>query len=96
MFKIRCHLKVTDYSPGIPAVVQWDWWCLMQSWDIGLIPGLVPLVKDSALLQLWPGSDPWPGNSICHPVTKKKRKKLVIVYGRDEEILHQVLEMVLS
>ena len=38
-------------------------------------------VKDPALLQLWLtlqlwlGSDPWPGNSTCCGVAKKKKKK---------------------
>ena len=28
-------------------------------------------------MQLWFGSDPWPGNSICHGVAKKEKKKKV-------------------
>ena len=38
-------------------------------------------LKDSALprpwhrLQLWLGSDPWPGNSIHHRVAKKEKKR---------------------
>ena len=32
-------------------------------------------LKDLALLQLWPGCDPWPGNSICPGAAKKKKKK---------------------
>ena len=43
--------------------------------------GTVSRLKDSALpqfrlrLQLQPGSDPWPRNSICHGSPKKKKKK---------------------
>ena len=51
----------------------------------GLIPGPAEWVKDLALLQLqhrsqlwplWLGSDPWPGNSICHRVAKKESKQV--------------------
>ena len=47
--------------------------------DTGSIPA--QCVKVPALLQLQHrlqlllGSDPWPGNSICHGVAKKKRKR---------------------
>ena len=36
------------------------------------------LIKDPVFPQLWQlrlGSDPWPGNSICSGVAKKKEKK---------------------
>ena len=45
-------------------------------WDMGLIPSPAQWVKDLALFQLslrsrlWLGSDPWPGNSICHGAAK--------------------------
>ena len=54
----------------------------LQCWDTGSIPEPAEWVKDLALpqlprhrLQLWLGSDPWPGNSTCHRVVGKKRKK---------------------
>ena len=49
-------------------------------WDAGLIPGPVQWVKNLPLLQLWLGlqlqlgSDPWPGNSICHGTAKREEK----------------------
>ena len=52
-----------------------------ECWNTGLIPGPAQWVKDLALLQLQLtlqlqfGPDPWPGNSICHRVAKKKKKK---------------------
>ena len=53
-----------------------------ECWGTGSIPSLVQWVKDLALpqlwlrSQLWLGSDPWPRNSICHKVAKKRRKKI--------------------
>ena len=53
------------------------------SWELqdkGLIPHPAQWVKNLALpqlwlrLQLWLRSDPWPKNSICHGVAKKKKK----------------------
>ena len=62
---------------------QWDWWHL---WSTGIqvpSPGLAQWAKDLALpelrlqlrSQLQLGSDPWPGNSICHGAAKKEKKK---------------------
>ena len=61
-------------------------WCVglaafLEHWDAGSIPGPAQWVKALVLLQLWRslhlwlGSDPWPGNSICHGAAKKKKKK---------------------
>ena len=38
---------------------------------------MIQWVKDPALLQLWLGFIPWPGNFICHGCGKKKKKKKV-------------------
>ena len=62
-------------------MVQWDWQHFGRAWDVGSILGLAQWIKDLVLLQvwlrlqLWLRSDPCPGNSICHRVTKKKKKK---------------------
>ena len=46
-------------------------------------PWLAQWVRHLALLELWLGSqlqlgsDPWPGNSICHGVAKKGKRKNV-------------------
>jgi len=51
-----------------------------EPWDAGSIPGPAQWGMALALLQLWLrsqlhfGSDPWPGNSICCGVAKKKKK----------------------
>ena len=53
----------------------------LKFWDTGSIPNPAQWAKDPALLQLQcssqlqPGSDPWPGNSICLRVAKTRRKK---------------------
>lgn len=59
----------------------------LHHWDAGWTPHLAQWVKDPVLpqlqhrLQLWLGSDPWPGNS-----KKEEEKK-----GGKEEIMVQVL-----
>ena len=52
----------------------------LECWYTGSIPVPAQWVKDPALpqlqcrWQLWLGSDPWPGNSICCGVAKKEKK----------------------
>ena len=53
----------------------------LERWGTGSIPSPAQWFKDLALPQLRrrsqlpAGSDPWPGNSRCHWVTKKEKKK---------------------
>ena len=48
-----------------------------ECWGTGSIPGPAQEVKDLGLpqlwlrLQLWLGSDPWPGSSICLRAAEK-------------------------
>ena len=57
------------------SVVSWE------CWDTGLIPGPAQQIKGLALPQLqvrselWLGTDPWPGDSICHRAAKKEKQK---------------------
>ena len=70
-------------SPGrcAPAVAQQDWWHLCSirtqvwspSWPKGLKDPLLPQLQSG--LQLWFKSDPWPRNSMCFEIVKKKKKK---------------------
>ena len=50
----------------------------LEDRDADLTPGLAQWVKDLVLLQLHLqlGTDPCPGNSICHRATKKEKKIL--------------------
>ena len=56
-------------------VVSWEY-C-----DVDSIPSLAQWVRLLVMLQQWLRSclqlksDPWPGNTICHRVAKKKKKK---------------------
>ena len=65
-------------SLGIPAVA-WDCCVSWKHWDACSI--LSTVGKDLALLQLrlrlqlWLGSDPWPGNSICRRAAKKIKEE---------------------
>ena len=57
---------------------------LRSNWDAGSIPSPAQWGKDPVLLQLQLrsqlrlGSDPWPGNSICHRVAKKEKKNVPV------------------
>ena len=61
----------------------------LGSWDVRLIPGPAQWVKDPALLQLqlrlqlWLGSDLWPGNSIGLGKAEKKKTPKTIFNGED-------------
>ena len=46
-----------------------------EGWNAGLTPGPAQWVKDPALPQLQLGSDPWPGNSMCHVHGAAKKRK---------------------
>ena len=52
----------------------------MQVWSLAQHSGLkdpaLPQLRRRSQLQL--GSDPWPGNSICYEVAKKKKKKILL------------------
>lgn len=55
---------------GVPTVCAKGLAASLRHWDTGSIPGLA---QHGLRLQL--RCDPWPGNSRCHGVTKKKKKK---------------------
>ena len=63
----------------------------LECWDTGSIPSPAQWVKDLVLSklqcssQLWLGSDPWPRNSICHGVAKKRVCVCVCVRERERE-----------
>ena len=62
-------------------LLQRDQQHLGKRWDAGSIPSPTQWVKDLVLQQLqfrsqlWLGSDPWPGKSICHRADKKEWKR---------------------
>ena len=66
---------------GVPAVVSLDWrhLCSIRSqvwspaWYSGLKGLVLPQLWYRSQLQL--GYDPWPGNSICHGVANKEKKR---------------------
>ena len=71
----------------VPAVVQRDRWCL---WSTGT--QIQSPAQHSALriqcfhrLQLWPGSDSWPRNSICHGAAEEKGKGEKKICQEDHE-----------
>ena len=66
---------------GVPAMAQQDQWRLCSTKDSGSVPGLAPWHCRSCVIDPnSSSSDPWPGNSICHEVAKKGKKK--VLYGR--------------
>ena len=81
--KIACEtiwytFKRTDL--GVTAVVQGHQWHLCSTRRQVRSPAGHSGLKDPALpqlqhrSQLWLKSDPWPRNSACHRVAKKKKK----------------------
>ena len=52
-----------------------------EHWIAGSIPDPAQWAKDPALpqlrlsLQLWLGSDPWPGNPMCNRAVRKEKRK---------------------
>ena len=69
----RSHCGATS------SVVSWECWDEVQSlaWHSGLRIWCCHSCKLQLKLQVWLGSDPWPRNSICLGVAKKKK----IVFG---------------
>ena len=65
---------------GVPAMPQWDGRHLCstrtQVWSPVQYSGLMGLALPQLQhrSQLWLGSDPWPGNSICCGADKKEKK----------------------
>ena len=72
---------------GVPAVAQWDWWCLCSArtqvqspaWHIGLMDSA--LLQLNHQLQLWLSSHPQPRNSRYRETTKKEKKKSFFQIG---------------
>ena len=68
-------------AAGVPDAVQWD------QWHLGSTETQVPSPAGHSGLKIWRllqlrlrsqlglKSDPWPGTSMCHGVTKKEKKK---------------------
>ena len=68
-------------AAGVPEAVLWD------QWHLGSTETQVPSPAGHSGLKIWRllqlrlrsqqglKSDPWPGTSMCHGVTKKEKKK---------------------
>ena len=58
----------------------------LERWPAALVPGPAQWVKDPTFpqlwfrLQLWLGSDPWPGTSMCHGAAKKRKNNQVACF----------------
>ena len=58
----------------------------LERWPAALVPGPAQWVKDPTFpqlwfrLQLWLGSDPWPGTSMCHGAAKKEKIIKLLVF----------------
>ena len=65
-----------DHWWGVPTVVQWDWQCLRSTGTQVRYPAPHNgLGSGAATAAASVGSDPWPGNSICHRAAKNEKKK---------------------
>ena len=75
---VKHYIKVKN-------AVQWDQWRLenagIQVWSLAWHHGLRIWHCQSCSFrsQLWLGSDPWLGNSICGRVAKKKRMGIMMM-----------------
>ena len=58
-----------------PTGARWDQQLFCRTRKKVWSPAWHSGFKDPALPQLWLGSNPWPGNSVCHRAAKKERKK---------------------
>ena len=78
--KSNLHYITKFWHNGVPTVVHWDCPCICSTRT--QFPCPESGLKDLAFpqlwyqLQLWLRSDPWPGNSMCHRATKKRKENL--------------------
>ena len=72
--------EISEIDPGVPTVAQQDLQCLCSARTQVQSPARHSGLRHLVLLllrqrsQRWCGSDPWPGNSICHRAGKKEKK----------------------
>ena len=68
----------------------------LEGWDAGLIPCQTPWVQGLVLPQLWHrsqqqlGSESWPGNSTCHKVAKKEKKKFLEMKDNEDTMIQNL------